>query len=148
MCHRLPAERSGVVLDERAEREVDEAADGGERSCGCAAPDEECANSRADLDYRLIATLRHDSRTPVTALARELGVNRSTVTTRIERLVDAGVIEGFTIRLSSDIDCDAIRAITMVLTEPNRGHEIVREINGYPEIERFHSRFRPCADWF
>lgn len=92
-----------------------------------------------DLDHRLIAILRMDSRTPVSTLARELGVNRSTVHTRIDRLVESGVIEGFTLRLSNDIDRDAIRAVTMIATDPKYGRDIVHEIRGYPEIENLYS---------
>lgn len=92
-----------------------------------------------DLDHRLIAILRANSRTPVAVLARELGINRSTVTARIDRLVDSGVIEGFTIRLSNDVDRDAIRGVTTLVTEPNHGQDVVREIRGYPEVERLHS---------
>lgn len=92
-----------------------------------------------DLDYRLIAILRDNSRTPVAVLARELAINRSTVTTRIERLVDAGVIESFTIRLSNDVDREAIRGVTTLLTQPNHGQDVVREIRGYPEVEHLHS---------
>lgn len=92
-----------------------------------------------DLDRRLIAILRANSRTPVAVLARELDINRSTVTARIDRLVDSGVIEGFTIQLSNDVDRDAIRGVTTVVTEPNHGQDVVREIRGYPEVERLHS---------
>lgn len=92
-----------------------------------------------DLDYRLIALLRSDSRTPVAVLARELGVNRSTVTARIDRLVDNGVIEGFTIRVSSDLEQDSVRGVMLVATETRRNHEVVHEIRGYPEIEQLHS---------
>lgn len=92
-----------------------------------------------DLDYRLIALLRSDSRTPVAALARELGINRSTVTSRIDRLVDAGVIEGFTIRVSSDLEQDSVQGVMLVSTETRRNHDIVHEIRGYPEIEQLHS---------
>lgn len=92
-----------------------------------------------DLDRRLLAILRADSRTPVAALARELHLNRSTVTSRIDRLVDSGVIEGFTVRLSNDVDRDAIRGVTMVVSEPNRGQDVVREVRGYPEVEQLHS---------
>lgn len=92
-----------------------------------------------DLDRRLIAILRANSRTPVAVLARDLDVNRSTVTSRIERLVDAGVIEGFTIRLSNEVDRDAIRGVTTIATEPRSGQDVVREIRGYPEVERLHS---------
>lgn len=92
-----------------------------------------------DLDHRLISLLRADSRTPVASLARELGVNRSTITSRIERLVDSGVIEGFTLRLGNDVDRDAVRGVTTVVTTPNDGRHVVREIRGYPEVERLHS---------
>jgi DNA-binding Lrp family transcriptional regulator len=92
-----------------------------------------------DLDHRLIALLRTNSRTPVAALSRDLGVNRSTVTSRIERLVDSGVIEGFTLRMSSDVDRDSVRGVTTLVTAPNEGQNVVREIRGYPEVERLHS---------
>lgn len=92
-----------------------------------------------DLDYRLIALLRSDSRTPVAALARELGINRSTVTSRIDRLVDTGVIEGFTIRVSGDLEHDSVQGVMLVATETRRNHDIVHEIRGYPEVEQFHS---------
>lgn len=92
-----------------------------------------------DLDYRLIALLRTDSRTPVAVLARELGINRSTVTSRIDRLVDSGVIEGFTIRVSNDLAPDSVRGVILVATETRSSHEVVHEIRGYPEIEELHS---------
>ncbi|MFC7487890.1 Lrp/AsnC family transcriptional regulator [Knoellia sp. CPCC 206453] len=92
-----------------------------------------------ELDHRLIGILRSNSRTPVAVLARELGINRSTVTARIDRLVDSGVIDGFTIRLSNDVDRDAIRGVTTVASEPHRGQDVIREIRGYPEVELLHS---------
>lgn len=92
-----------------------------------------------DIDHRLIAELRANSRTPVAELARRLRVNRSTVVSRIERLVDSGVVEGFTVRLGNDVDRDAVRGVTMISSEPNRGQDVVREIRGYPEVEQLHS---------
>jgi DNA-binding Lrp family transcriptional regulator len=92
-----------------------------------------------DLDHRLIGVLRADSRTPVAVLARDLGVNRSTVTARIDRLQETGVIESFTIRMSNDVDRDAIRGVALVRTEPNHGQDVVRGLRGFPEIEQMHS---------
>ena len=92
-----------------------------------------------DLDYRLIALLRSDSLTTVAVLARELGVNRSTVTSRIDRLVGNGVIEGFTIRVSGDVEQDSVRGVMLVATDTRRNHDIVHELRGYPEIEQLHS---------
>lgn len=92
-----------------------------------------------DLDRQLISLVRSDSRTPVAVLARELGINRSTVTARLESLTRSGVIEAFTIRLSDEVDRDAIRAITLVLSEPQHGQDVVRTVRGFPEVERMHS---------
>lgn len=92
-----------------------------------------------DLDRRLIALLRGQSRLPIAVLARELEVNRSTVTARIDGLTKSGVIEAFTIRLSDEIDRDAIRAITLVRSDPQHGQAVVRAIRGFPEVERLHS---------
>lgn len=92
-----------------------------------------------DLDRQLISFLRTDSRMPVAALARELGVNRSTVTSRIDRLVQNGVIESFTIRLSNEVDRDAIRGVTLVRSEPQLGHDVIRVVRGLPEVVELHS---------
>ena len=66
-------------------------------------------------------------------------MNRSTVTSRIDRLVDNGVIEGFTIRVSGDLEHDSVQGVMLVATENSRSHEIVRELRGYPELEQLHS---------
>jgi DNA-binding Lrp family transcriptional regulator len=92
-----------------------------------------------ELDRRLLAALRVNSRTPVAVLARELGVNRATVTGRIDRLVRDGVIETFTVRMSDEVDRDTVRGITMVALEPRSGQDAVRTIRGFPEVERLHS---------
>ena len=54
-----------------------------------------------DIDRRLLALLRNDGRLPAATLARHLGVSRGTVQNRLDRLVVAGVILGFTVRLQT-----------------------------------------------
>ena len=49
------------------------------------------------LDREILAILRRDSRTPYTEIADRLDVSEGTVRNRVERLVDDGVIERFTI---------------------------------------------------
>lgn len=51
-----------------------------------------------DLDDRLLGLLRANARTPLADLARQLGVARSTVQARLERLERSGTIRGYTIR--------------------------------------------------
>lgn len=49
------------------------------------------------LDREILAILRHDSRTPYTEIAAEVGTSEGTVRNRVERLVEEGVIERFTV---------------------------------------------------
>ena len=70
---------------------------------------------------------------------RDLKINRSTVTARIDRLLEIGVIESFTVRLSNNVDRDAIRGVTLVSIEPNAGQEVVKSIRGFPEVDQMHS---------
>jgi len=61
------------------------------------------------IDQRLIALLRHNARESVATLAARLGVSRGTVTNRLRRLEDEGVIAGYTLRLKPAADTGACR---------------------------------------
>ena len=50
-----------------------------------------------DLDREILAILRRDSRTPYTEIADRVGTSEGTVRNRVERLVEEGVIERFTV---------------------------------------------------
>ncbi|WP_049937142.1 Lrp/AsnC family transcriptional regulator [Haloplanus natans] len=50
-----------------------------------------------DLDRRILSILRRDSRTPYTEIADRVGTSEGTVRNRVERLVDEGTIERFTV---------------------------------------------------
>lgn len=67
-----------------------------------------------DLDRRLIAELRINGRASVPQLAQILGVARATAQKRLDRLVEAGDIKGFTVRLRDDISRNLIRAFILV----------------------------------
>ena len=50
-----------------------------------------------DLDRRILTILRRDSRTPYTEIADRVGTSEGTVRNRVERLIDEGIIERFTV---------------------------------------------------
>jgi Lrp/AsnC family transcriptional regulator, leucine-responsive regulatory protein len=49
------------------------------------------------IDNLLMTELRRDARAPIVALARAIGLSRSATQSRIKRLIDHGLIRGFTI---------------------------------------------------
>jgi len=49
------------------------------------------------LDREILTILRRDSRTPYTEIADEVGTSEGTVRNRVDRLMDEGVIERFTV---------------------------------------------------
>ena len=50
-----------------------------------------------DLDREILAILRRDSRTPYTEIADRVGTSEGTVRNRVERLIEEGTIERFTV---------------------------------------------------
>ncbi|MFC7047652.1 Lrp/AsnC family transcriptional regulator [Emcibacter nanhaiensis] len=65
-------------------------------------------------DEKLLELLRLDSREPTASLARKLGLSRSTVQDRINRLVEKKIISGFTIRYHDEYRQQQITAHVMV----------------------------------
>jgi len=89
-------------------------------------------------DQQLIALLRKDARTNVAALAKKLGVSRGTVTNRIARLEDSGVIVGYTVRLRPDAKPDEISAWMSVAVEGNQTRAVIASLLGEPGVAALH----------
>lgn len=52
------------------------------------------------LDTEILKVLAEDARTPMRDLARKIGLSAPSATERIRRLEEAGVIEGYTVRIN------------------------------------------------
>ncbi|WP_394839855.1 Lrp/AsnC family transcriptional regulator [Pendulispora rubella] len=89
-------------------------------------------------DRNLIELLRKDGRQPVLALARALGVSRSTVQDRLARLVRDGIIQRFTIELAKPIEPSAVKAFLMVRIEGRPCARVIPSLTGHPEVESCH----------
>jgi DNA-binding Lrp family transcriptional regulator len=90
------------------------------------------------LDQQLIGLLRKDARTNVAALAKKLDVSRGTVTNRIARLEDSGVIVGYTVRLRPDAKPDEISAWMSVAVEGNQTRAVIASLLGEPGVAELH----------
>ena len=92
-----------------------------------------------DLDRRLIALLRADSRTPAAGLAKALRVSRGTVQNRIDRLLRDGVIQGFTVKTRPDMEAGRVRAVMSIAIEGERSGAVVRALKGFPQVAAIHT---------
>ena len=92
-----------------------------------------------DKDRQLVTLLRQNARLPVAALAHTLGVSRGTVQNRINRLIERGTIQGFTIRVRSEAELPRVRAIMMIAVEGERSERIIKLLRGHPEIAEIHT---------
>lgn len=90
------------------------------------------------LDQHLIALLRNDARLSVAALAHKLKVSRGTVTNRITRLEDDGVIVGYTVRLRPDAQPNEIHAWTSIAVEGNETRTVIASLLGEPAVAELH----------
>ena len=86
------------------------------------------------LDQQLLALLRQDARASVATLAIKLKVSRGTVSNRITKLEDTGVINGYTVRLRPDTVPDQITAWMSITVEGNRTREVISMLLGEPGV--------------
>jgi DNA-binding Lrp family transcriptional regulator len=86
-----------------------------------------------------VGLLRADGRASVASLARELQVSRATVTARMERLSERGVIVGFTVRLREEVDLGAVHAISLIEVENRALDSVIRALRSFPEIQSLHT---------
>lgn len=93
-----------------------------------------------DLDRKLLALLRSDSRAPVAALAARLKVSRGTVQNRIVRMMKpGGAILAFTVRTRPEMEAARIRAIMCIAIEGERSGAVVKALRGFPEVAKIHT---------
>ncbi|WP_419896482.1 Lrp/AsnC family transcriptional regulator [Roseomonas sp. USHLN139] len=92
-----------------------------------------------ETDRALLALLRADARQPLTSLAAALDLSRATVKARIDKLLERGVIQGFTVVLRPEAEIAPIRAITMVEIDGNSTDRITRRLQGLPSVTAIHA---------
>ena len=89
-------------------------------------------------DNQLISLLRKDARTNVAVLAKKLGVSRGTVSNRINKLEDSGVIVGYTVRLRPDAQPNQIKAWMGLAVEGNETRAVSASLLGEPGVATLH----------
>ena len=92
-----------------------------------------------DLDLTLISALRENARYSTAELGRRLGLSRTTVQSRIERLERRGVIVGYSARLAEDHERGAVRAQVLITVHPKEARAVEAALRAIPAVRALHS---------
>ena len=91
-----------------------------------------------NIDQQLLSLLRKDARASVATLAQKLGVSRGTVTNRVTKLEDAGIIVGYTVMLRPDAQPGEISAWMSIAVEGNETRSVIASLLGEPGVATLH----------
>ena len=91
------------------------------------------------LDRSLLDLLRDNARLPTAAIARSLGLSRTTVQSRIERLERGGAILGYTIRAGRPSGPEPVRAHVMIASAPKRASAIEAALRRIGAVRALHA---------
>lgn len=87
-----------------------------------------------DKDRQLLGLLRQDARLATASLARELGVARTTVVARLKRLMQTGVISGYTVRLNSELRKRVLRVHALLSIDAKKGEAVVNALREIVQV--------------
>ena len=90
-------------------------------------------------DRALLALLREDARSSTAELARKLGLSRTTVQSRIERLERRGVIAGYTVVVADEHEAGLVRAHVLITLAPRQSGAIEVALRKIPELRVLHA---------
>lgn len=93
----------------------------------------------SDKDRQLLSLLSENARMPTAMLARKLGLSRTTVQSRIEKLEREGVIAGYGIRLSDDFEQGLVKAHVLITLAPRALARVTQELHALQEVRTLHS---------
>lgn len=88
----------------------------------------------SERDTELLQLLQNNAREPVSGLARKLGVSRTAVQERINRLQRDGVIQAFTVRLNPEWLQGQITALVSLVVDPKYTARVMASLETMPAI--------------
>ncbi|NKB78085.1 MAG: AsnC family transcriptional regulator [Gammaproteobacteria bacterium] len=90
-------------------------------------------------DKALIEILKQNERKPISEIARELSVSRTTVQQRLIRLEQQGHIVGYTVRLGESLRQAKISAHVNLVIDPNKSSQVIATLKKLPSIDTLFS---------
>jgi DNA-binding Lrp family transcriptional regulator len=90
-------------------------------------------------DRELLALLGQNARMPLATIAKRLGLSRTTVQTRLERLERSGIIAGYGVRLSESYLSTLVRAHVLITIAPKSLGSVTEGLTAIEEVEVVYS---------
>jgi len=92
-----------------------------------------------EKDRALLALLSENARLPVATLAKRLGLSRTTVQARLERLERSGVIVGYGVRLSDSYQNALVRAHILITIMPKSLAQVTAALKKIAQVSELHA---------
>ena len=92
-----------------------------------------------DTDKKLLLLLREHARRPISEISRIIGLSRTTVQARVERLERQGVIEGYTLRYGQAYVAKQVKAHVMIKLSPKSSQMVESELKKIAELEAIYA---------
>jgi Lrp/AsnC family transcriptional regulator for asnA, asnC and gidA len=90
-----------------------------------------------EIDFKILEFLRKDARTPYTEIGNALGIADSTVHIRVKKMVDAGVINRFTINVNNEV-LGRVSCLLMLNVVPGHFEQLVPSLIESENIEEIY----------
>lgn len=92
-----------------------------------------------DVDRALLALLRENARASTAELGRKLGLSRTTVQSRLQRLERRRVVAGYTVVVDEEAESALVRAHVLITAAPKQGGAIEAALRRVPQLRLLHS---------
>ncbi len=92
-----------------------------------------------DTDKKLIGFLRHSGRASVTTISHQLNLSRAAVRARMDRLINAGEIVGFSVVVKNDAMEAPVRALMMIEVEGRGTEKVIRQLSALAMVSAIHT---------
>jgi DNA-binding Lrp family transcriptional regulator len=93
----------------------------------------------AAKDRELLAILSENAREQTATIARRLGLSRTTVQAKIDRLERDGVIAGYGVKLSDAYESGMVKAHVLITIAPKTLARITTELHAISAVRTLHS---------
>ena len=92
-----------------------------------------------EKDEMLIGLLRENGRLSVSEIARRMSASRTAAQMRLQKLERNGVIEGYSVKLSSSYLEKQVRALVMIKFPPGKRNKIEAALSEMPHLTSLYS---------